>query len=178
MVHGRACLVYHSSLTPLVYLYPMCSACSALLLLESTFILILITNSSAYDLHPSAPAKRPPSQQPSFLSILPCLPPFFALCSISFLPPSSYSLQTAIFSSPAASPNWDPAGCLADQLDELNAPCSLNAPNAIYHLIIATCRKLSAMKQERETKSDRKQTEGERKWKQEEGCCQRVNIGT
>lgn len=59
MVHGWACPVYHSILTPRAYLYPMCpgSVSSALLFLESTFILILITNSSACDFHPSALAQ-------------------------------------------------------------------------------------------------------------------------
>lgn len=59
MVHGWACPVYHSILSPRAYLYPMCpsSVSSALLFLESTFILILITNSSACDFHPSALAQ-------------------------------------------------------------------------------------------------------------------------
>ncbi len=45
--------------TPSIPTYPMCpgSVWSALLFLESTFILILITNSFAYDLHPSALAQ-------------------------------------------------------------------------------------------------------------------------
>lgn len=59
MVHGWARPVYRSILTPQAYLYPMCpgSVSSALLFLESTFILILITNSSACDFHPSALAQ-------------------------------------------------------------------------------------------------------------------------